>query len=445
MAMITTNFDSAITRPQQHGRKFINNHRPACATRHPQTRDWDFKGANTKLMTHCFYAYPAMMIPQIAERLIHLYGQDARVLFDPYCGTGTSLVEANVRGIYAKGSDLNPLARLVATAKTRRLQMDKVASLVRRLQKKLSVNACDALPKFNAPVFRNIDFWFPRTTQKKLSLIKFHIDKTSDYAMRNFLLVAFSETVRECSYTRNGEFKLYRIPEQQRKVFEPDVVGIFLRKIMRNQIGLQEFVNTAKTDAGAKIFDFNTVDEIPTEAVARESVDIVVTSPPYGDSGTTVAYGQFSRLANEWLGVANAAAVDRRLMGGRKLKKLLPLGDTRLDEAIDKVSFAHHKRALEVCGFYYDYRKSIGNVAAAVKPGGVACYVVGNRRVKGVTLPTDCATESYFKENGFVRERVFTRNIPNKRMPARNSPTNVRGATDTTMCREHILIMRKPR
>jgi len=85
---------------------------------------WDFAEANTKTLTHCFHAYPAMMIPQIASRLIEKYGSQARRLFDPYCGTGTSLVEANVHGIEAIGTDLNPLARLIAKAKTTPIPAD---------------------------------------------------------------------------------------------------------------------------------------------------------------------------------------------------------------------------------------------------------------------------------------------------------------------------------
>lgn len=61
--------------------------------------DWTFNGASTREMTHCYHDYPARMIPQVAAKLIDLYGRDARVLFDPYCGTGTSLVEGVVRGI----------------------------------------------------------------------------------------------------------------------------------------------------------------------------------------------------------------------------------------------------------------------------------------------------------------------------------------------------------
>ena len=79
---------------------------------------WDFRTANTKLDTHCYHNYPAMMIPQIANRLIVSYGTKAKTLFDPYCGTGTSLVEAILKNINAYGTDLNPLARLVAETKT---------------------------------------------------------------------------------------------------------------------------------------------------------------------------------------------------------------------------------------------------------------------------------------------------------------------------------------
>ena len=80
--------------------------------------DWTFHKAKTRELSHCYHDYPARMIPQIAGKLFDLFGINARISFDPYCGTGTSLVEANIRGINALGTDLNPLARLIAKAKT---------------------------------------------------------------------------------------------------------------------------------------------------------------------------------------------------------------------------------------------------------------------------------------------------------------------------------------
>ncbi len=405
--------------------------------------DWDFRGVDTKSLTHCFHPYPAMMIPQIAGRLINAYGCSARVLLDPYCGTGTSLVEANVRGIRAKGSDLNPLARLIATAKTAKLPLKKLKQCVQEISNNLVLSSFGQMSHKSPPVFDNINFWFPKDVQYKLAVIKFYIDRIGEAEIRRFFLVAFSETVRECSYTRNSEFKLYRMPEQQRKTFNPDVFTLFSLKLERNFAGFQKFMEAAKPGGRTRVFDFNSVVEIPPAAVPPESVDLVVTSPPYGDSSTTVAYGQFSRLTNEWLGYGNAAAVDRNLMGGKRLCEVVSLGDAKLDAAITQIAKQHPKRAREVCAFYRDYRNSIGNVAVTVKRGGYVCYVVGNRKVQGVVLPTDRATESYFAENGFMREHVFIRNIPNKSMPSRNSPSNIPGVTDATICNEHIVVMRK--
>ena len=64
---------------------------------------WSFKDADTKEFTHCYHAYPAMMIPQVARALIEEYRPEdgVELLFDPYMGSGTSLVEASIKGINA--------------------------------------------------------------------------------------------------------------------------------------------------------------------------------------------------------------------------------------------------------------------------------------------------------------------------------------------------------
>src|SRR5690606_9550546 len=58
--------------------------------------------------------------------------------------------------------------------------------------------------------------------------------------------------------------------------------------------------------------------------IGQESVDLIVTSPPYGDSKTTVAYGQFSRLSSQWLELGGehytsetVARLDSDLLGGK--------------------------------------------------------------------------------------------------------------------------------
>jgi len=402
---------------------------------------WDFIGSNTKPYTHCYHNYPAMMIPQIAERILTKYGADSQLLFDPYCGTGTSLVEANLKGINAIGTDLNPLARLIAKTKTAKINL-QVLDLYLKDFNDYSFNLIFDLHRVSVviPEIKNIDFWFDKTVQEKLAIIKTFIDKIEDEQVSNFFKIAFSETVRESSFTRNSEFKLFRMTAEQIQKFNPDVFGLMQSKLARNHKGLKAFLEQ-KPKGNSQVFDFNTSNKV--QHIENESVDIAVTSPPYGDSRTTVAYGQFSRLANEWLDVENANQIDNNLMGGRKQKQVCSFESKILNESLEKIALADEKRAKEVSSFYCDYQKSIENVAKTIKKGGYACYVVGNRKVKGEVLPTDEITKDFFKNQGFSHIETIIRNIPNKRMPSKNSPTNVTGQKEETMNNEYIVIMRK--
>ena len=403
---------------------------------------WDFKTADTKTNTHCYHNYPAMMIPQIASRLITQYGRNAKTLFDPYCGTGTSLVEANIQGINAFGTDLNPLARLIAETKTLKIKLEVIDVYLKEFTDYLlAISFGLKKTGIASPNFNNIDFWFKQETKDKLTAVKEFIDNIKNEKVKKFFLIAFSETIRESSLTKNSEFKLCRMPAKQRENFKPNVFGLMSSKLARNRSGLKSYLDKVKdTNAQATIYDFSSSDTI--KKIAQESIDIIVTSPPYGDSKTTVAYGQFSRLANQWLGVTNANQIDNQLMGG-KTAAINKTNIDIIDEAIETIAGTDERRAKEVYSFYADYGKSIANVAPLVKSGGHACYVIGNRRVKGIVLPTDEITKSLFSKHGFRYIDTFIRKIPNKRMPSKNSPTNIVGEKAATINNEYILVMQK--
>lgn len=406
---------------------------------------WDFKNDNTKEYTHCYHSYPAMMIPQIARKLIEKYGEKSRLLFDPYCGTGTSLVEANLKNINAIGTDLNPLARLIAETKTSTINIqtldlylrdfnDKIFALKFGIKESLSITL---------PDFQNIDFWFSEDVQIQLAVIKNYIDKISDENVQNFFKVAFSETVRESSWTKNSEFKLVRMSSEKIKKYEPDVFAIIESKLIRNKKGLLFYLNAKRNKSKALIYNFNTVKEIPKRLLPENEVDIIVTSPPYGDSRTTVAYGQFSRLANQWLGFKDASSVDKNLMGGTKNGNKIESISKTANQIMEKINNIDQNRCKDVITFFNDYEKSIGNISKTIKKGGFACYVVGNRSVKGVIIPTDEITKELFIINGFKHIETIIRNIPSKKMPSENSPTNVKGEKSSTMKNEYIVVCQK--
>jgi DNA modification methylase len=181
-------------------------------------------------------------------------------------------------------------------------------------------------------------------------------------------------------------------------------------------------------------------------SIKAGTVDTVVTSPPYGDSRTTVAYGQFSRLSLQWLGFnGHALDTDNRSLGGRLDINNLDLGyrSPNLRYALDLISRIDQKRARDVMAFYIDLNKCFVELNRVIKKGGFLCMVVGNRTVKGIQLPTDEIVADFGEQVGFRHMETIIRKIPNKRMPSKNSPTNKTGVLGSTMTEEYIVIMEK--
>lgn len=80
---------------------------------------WNFEKADTKYCTHGIYKYPAMMVAPIVKRFIDEYATPGEsVVLDPFCGSGSVLVESVLHDCESYGIDINPLALLLAKVKT---------------------------------------------------------------------------------------------------------------------------------------------------------------------------------------------------------------------------------------------------------------------------------------------------------------------------------------
>lgn len=403
---------------------------------------WNFRTADTKDYTHCYHSYPAMMIPQIARKLLTDYAPEGNLelILDPYVGSGTTLVESSIRGIKSIGTDLNPLARFISKVKNTHFDISKVHKAIGYIITEIMNYSPSEVIDTDFSRISNYSYWYKEESLYKLSYLNQVISELNP-KIQDFFLLCLSEAIREVSFTRNGEFKRYKMSEKQLEKFNPDVFYIFEKKVQRNLAGLVAFNKTGNKDL-AYIYDFNTSDGIPSEILPEGSVDMVVTSPPYGDSHTTVAYGQFSRWANEWFDFENARNLDRILMGGT-ISKEKRFETKSIKEELDVIKSLDEKRYYEVISFLNDYWDSIQNVAKVVRAGGRVCYVVGNRRVKATQISLDYFTAEMFEKCGFKHEITIVREIPNKRMPSKNSPTNIAGEKVTTMTNEYIVILNK--
>jgi 16S rRNA G966 N2-methylase RsmD len=397
---------------------------------------YDYAGQSYNSLYPNLHKYPATMLPQIGVDILKEFKAVKGVLLDPYCGSGSSFASGLEYGIKKmQGFDINPLAVLISKVKFTKVNIKDLQEMKLNIRNGIFdflKKECDS-EQLEYPNVTNMDFWFSKNVSKNLAIIKKFIYKIKNENIRNFFLLPFSETVRDCSYTRNNEFKLFKMKPEDVLLFNPDVAGVYFKKL-EETISLYERFYYPKITNNVNV-------EYSKFKPKENSFDVVLTSPPYGDSRTTVAYGQFSTLSNEWLGVDYARKIDGMLMGGVKNVENIKTGI--IADYISKISSTDRKRALEVSAFYRDLENSIKQVAGSLKKGGKSIYVVGNRTVKNVLLPTDQFIAEKFEENGLRHLTTYERLLSNKSMPSRNSPTNESGKTMNTMLFEYIVVCGK--
>lgn len=454
---------------------------------------WDFRVDDTKEYTHGLHNYPAMMVCPISRNIIRMVKelQPVHALFDPFTGSGTVLVEGMLSGIETvAGNDINPLALLLTKVKTTPIKHDLLVketdSLLSRISSRRSELSWaldsidsyiidtlgldvsdkkgwgDEAPKYLeqfctekkldiiVPDFKNLGYWFRPRVILELSIIKTEIEKIQDKDVRDFIFIALSESIRFVSNRRNGEFKMFRMPVAKVRTFNPDVFNEFKKILIRNIDKMQDFCEAlGKENAHPKVSVFRN-DACTLTDAPDDTYDLIITSPPYGDSRTTVAYGEYSRLSLQWINLFDLTekeimGVDRSLMGGKKYRNGFEfiLQSPTLRESLERIKDKDVERAGDVYSFYADLDASIKSVAAKTCSGGYQFWVVGNRTVKNELLKTDVIITELAPQYGLTPIFTVDRNIPNKVMPSQNSPTNVSGATGSTMTMEHIIILRK--
>lgn len=403
---------------------------------------WDYQGEKTKSLTHGLHTYPAMFIPQVARRLIETYSNKNDTICDIFCGSGTALIESRALGRNAYGIDLNPFAVFLAKAKTTAIDPSILNKIYFDLFNKIRLIKDSEIEK---PTFLNIDFWFKEQVIIQLAKIKKAIKEIADGKVRDFFMVAFSQTVRLSSNTKNGEFKLVRISKEKLENYNPNVLDILRKRIEISIAAMSDFYNKVDKKTWVKVIYG---DSSKDNGIKEQSIDCIVTSPPYGDSRTTVAYGQFSRLSAQWADIFEdpnkASGIDNELLGGRPVKDFEhELESKYLKEVIKKIKALDEKRAKDVLSFYIELNECLKQAYKLLKLNKHFCIVIGNRLVKQVRIPTDFIIAELCEKIGFVCEDIIVRNIPSKRMPSRNSPTNVSGALEETMIKESIVVLRK--
>lgn len=265
---------------------------------------------------HGFHSYTARMHPVTAQRLIARLSAPGDAVLDPFCGSGTVLVEARIAGRRATGVDANPLAVALATTKTRRYPARDLERLVDESMR--IADEADARRKAKAGASRNYGSddreLFDPHVLFELDGLRSGIERLARSPVRDALWLALSSILVKVS-RKPGDSADGVAPRRLASGF---TVRMFRRRVEEFAGQLDAFAGLARPSSPPS--DVLLGDARELSGVREASMTLVVTSPPYPG---VYDYFEQHEPRLRWLGF-DSHGFARTEIGSRR--ELHPLG-----------------------------------------------------------------------------------------------------------------------
>lgn len=361
--------------------------------------DWTFRDAHTRGGPHGIHPYPAKFIPQIPRSLIlDLHPGDGTAVLDPFCGSGTTLVEAALAGIPAIGIDLHPLACLISKVKVTPLQSSLVTAADAAVKR-----ATHHAP--HPPPIPGLDHWFHPDIQLALAALLDAIDEEEDIDVRDALRIALSSIIVRVS-RQDGETRYAAV---EKGCNSSDVVAGFVQAARRIELALSTTWTRPFAQGSVQIINRDIL-AVKAGHISQR-VSLVVTSPPYPNA---YEYWLYHKYRMYWLGM-DPVEVRKKEIGARphyfKANPQTPLDFERQMEAVFNL------------------------LREVVVPFGHVCFQVGTSMIRGTVLDNAELLERVAVRTGFTLALVLLRDIPRSRKAFNLSHARIN--------QEKILVLRR--
>jgi DNA modification methylase len=415
---------------------------------------WSFKNATrteTSYLTHSYHRYPAKFIPQLAAKIIKENSQAGDLVCDPFAGSGTALVEAIVNGRRAYGSDINPVAVLIAKAKTTIIEpakleheIDSLFAYLRLAFQNETIHSLLDYDEMRFPVYSHerINYWFPEKQKHDLALVLSRIKTIEDKNIQTFLLCSFSNILKDCSIWMMKSVK----PTRDRNKKPADVYESFIlqtKRMIKKNAQLWQVLAEQKIDCIVDNSDARNL------SLKSNCTSLIVTSPPYV---TSYEYADLYQLTALWLGhMTNLKQFRVKFIGsvqkqddGDKLNLYSKLARVTVEELREK----DKKVSIGIKRYFFEMQQCFEEMNRVLKPTGRAAIVIGDTDLKKVKIKNAEIFIQTMEKIGFRTKNIVERPIPSKILPlTRDRKTgrfaNKIGADRLAYPTEHILIMEK--
>ena len=363
-------------------------------------------------VTHQIHPYPAKLLVHIPHFFLanEVLSKPGDVVLDPFCGSGTVLLESQLMGRESLGADINPMARLIASVKTRLLAPAMLRGALKHLAARLPKT-----PSIDVPDVVNHAHWFYPHVSRQLTCIREAISQFREPHRRDFFLVCFSQCVRKVSradprltvpvrlrYDQypNGHCLREKTEAHLRKLRRVNVWKVFEEIVNGNLKRMEAMAKLAPGNAPKVIcedarrlqYEFSDNGE-RGKRLPNDSVQLIITSPPYAGAQK---YIRAVSLSLGWLGLVPVSAlrehkartIGREEFLGAEYARPISSGMADADVILAKIRKKSPIRAHIAGQYLKEMEVALAEAVRVLKPEGYLVLIAGNNTVCGYEFKT---------------------------------------------------------
>ena len=410
--------------------------------------------------THLIHPYPAKLLKHIPFFFLanSIFSREGDLVADPFCGSGTVLLESQLAGRPAFGADSNPLARLLAAVKTTPISSAVLDRATERLLARIPEQ-----PRNGVPDVINLEYWFYPHVIRQLGSLQEAIEATHRRDVRDFFRVCFSNCVKKVSLADPRvsvpvRLKLGQYPDGHplrnktdahlHHLQQVNINSVFADIVAANRIritSLEPMLSWLPTahvvSSDARTFRQD-VASLKLNGRSREGVQLVITSPPYPGAQK---YIRSSSLNLGWLGMCRSDELLKyklQTIGREEFRKsdcmhTISTSLSSADRVLGEVYLENPVRATIAAAYLCEMREVIQEIWQSLKVGGYFVLVAANNHVCGREFKTQHYLRLIAEQTGF---RTILRLIDDIR--SRGLMTK-RNKTASVIAREWVIVFVK--
>lgn len=409
------------------------------------SHEWAFENVrSTEQWTHGYHRYPAKFLPNVVKKIIEDYAPDCKVIVDLFAGCGTTLVEAKVHGKKSIGTDINPVAQLITKVKITPLEP---SSLQHSYETLIALfNEFVENDYINIEKHERIDYWFLPSEKAKIAFL-FDKIKNAEYNddTKDFFYVCISHILKNCSRWLQSGTKPQVDPNKK----IPDPFNEFKRHCQKMINNNHTFYNELKKNGNISVNCDIFLEDARHTSIQNESVDVIITSPPYV---TSYEYADIHQLTGYWMEYITDIHDFRKRFIGTSYS-----GNTSLDvhgsnlgqDIVNELAKRSKHIARDVAQYFNDMQEVSREIVRILEHNGQACFVIGNTKIKDVHIKSAEVFYDFLQKAGLHKVAVIKRSIPHKLMPTfRDKSTGRFTKSFNPNCKkvypnEYVIIMKK--